>query len=577
MKSHKILVIIASLALVCGLNACSGKGRKSDKPVPTEPAALTSATQQQSAVPPQMPARYQNPGYMTPKSVIDEDLGGEQGEFQLRVGATIKSTSGPQPLWDVLKRLANLKGMTVSWASDVDQFYLVDVDINAQDLFLDAVSNLLRQADYFYELSGKSIVVKNKTTKTFQLGMPPLRGEYTTTVGGNHLAQRRAAEGTEGIVKIASEQNEFDVWGTVQRNLDVILGVASKEKAALAASRETALAQSDTANETGSPKVANSTNNAAQANISESSQRTEDGAFYIIDKSIGSITVTAKPSVMDTVENYLNNFKKQLYQQIAIEAKIIEVYLHDRSKIGLDWSNVLRNFNIPGAVTFGAGGQVYPWVPTRGDVESPTRFVSKVQLGSPYASGNRSAGFLDFNVLLNALNEQGDSHVLSNPKITVLNGQPALISVGKDHAYVKEVTREVDGEDGDETWSFEVDNVVEGVALGVIATIVDDNRMIMHLTPITTELEGGEIQYRQFTEGNEVGLPVVAIRQMSTVVDVNDGEMLIIGGLIDSVEDKVDSFAPVVGKIPLIKYLFGYSEKETRKRELVILLSPRII
>ena len=99
----------------------------------------------------------------------------------------------------------------------------------------------------------------------------------------------------------------------------------------------------------------------------------------------------------------------------------------------------------------------------------------------------------------------------------------------------------------------------------------------MHLTPITTELEGGEIPYRAFSEGNEVGLPVVAIRQMSTVVDVNDGEMLIIGGLIDNIEDKVDSFAPVVGKIPLIKYLFGYTEKEMRKRELVILLSPKII
>ncbi|MGI6639731.1 MAG: hypothetical protein ACOX4Z_12035 [Desulfobulbus sp.] len=120
-------------------------------------------------MPPQMPARYQSPGYITPKNSMEDDLGAVQEEFQIRVGATIKSTAGPQPVWDVLKRLANLKGMTVSWANDVDQNFLVDVDINAQDLFLDAVSNLLRQADYFYEVNGRTLIVRNKTTKVFRL------------------------------------------------------------------------------------------------------------------------------------------------------------------------------------------------------------------------------------------------------------------------------------------------------------------------------------------------------------------------------------------------------------------------
>ena len=52
---------------------------------------------------------------------------------------------------------------------------------------------------------------------------------------------------------------------------------------------------------------------------------------------------------------------------------------------------------------------------------------------------------------------------------------------------------------------------------------------------------------------------------------------LVIGGLIDTATDKKEQFAPVVGKIPLIKYLFGYEDKAVRKRELVILLAPKII
>ena len=112
-----------------------------------------------------------------------------------------------------------------------------------------------------------------------------------------------------------------------------------------------------------------------------------------------------------------------------------------------------------------------------------------------------------------------------------------------------------------------------------MATIVDDNSMILQLTPITTEVIGGEVQYRTFGPNGEmeVGLPQVGIRQMSTMVQVANGEMLIIGGLIDSVQDSSEKFAPVVGKIPLIKYLFGVEEKNIKKRELVILLSPQII
>ncbi len=75
----------------------------------------------------------------------------------------------------------------------------------------------------------------------------------------------------------------------------------------------------------------------------------------------------------------------------------------------------------------------------------------------------------------------------------------------------------------------------------------------------------------------KVGLPEIGVRQMSTVVQVSNGEMLIIGGLIDSANENTQKFAPIVGKIPIIKYLFGVEEKNIKKRELVILLSPHII
>jgi len=188
-----------------------------------------------------------------------------------------------------------------------------------------------------------------------------------------------------------------------------------------------------------------------------------------------------------------------------------------------------------------------------------------------------SMAAVPFTVMLNALNEQGDATVLSNPKLTVLNGQPALISVGKDVAYIKEISSDVNNETGTVTYTAETDSVVEGVSFGVMASIIDDNSVIMHLTPITTDLVNDTIPYREFGDGLQVGLPQVQIREMSTMVQVNNGEMLIIGGLIDSIEAKTGEFAPVVGNIPFLRYLFGVEEKKMEKRELVILLTPKII
>ena len=238
--------------------------------------------------------------------------------------------------------------------------------------------------------------------------------------------------------------------------------------------------------------------------VKASRQTALDGAFFVIDKSIGVITVTAKPVILKNVEDYINNLKKQLYQQIAIEAKIIEVYLQDNSKIGLDWSTILKDFAVTGTTSFGTNGQVYP---------SSGSFISKVSINP-----------VNFTVLLNALNEQGDTRVLANPKLTVLNGQPAIISVGKDIAYVKTVSKEVDSDTNQTTYTAEVDNVVQGIALGVMASVLDGKKIILHLTPITTDVEdldsNGNIKMTSFGEDAlQLGLPKVKVRQMSTMVE----------------------------------------------------------
>jgi len=564
MKLRYTLILCFCSLLPAFITGCSNKEQTAAvEPPSAEQVAMEEAAA--AAQPAQLPVRYRNPGYVVADEETDNALSREEEKYALKVGANITSTKGPQPLWDIVKRLANLKGMSVSWASDVDQSVKVDVNIKASDNYFEALDNLLRQVDYFHEIQDNTIIIKYRETKRFYISLPNMKGTYTSTVGGNYLTDRAAASGTEGTVKIASDDNTFDIWQNVTDNLDVIMQQ-------WATTAETAPAP---AADTAGPEAAQAADQGVT--VETTRQRSDSGSYYVMDKSVGLITVTAPRPILEKVDYYLENLKKEVYRQVIIEAKIIEVSLSNNSKIGLDWSAVLKNFDINGLVEFGTGGllgQVYPQVdrPNKDGTPGYEPFLSKISLQAA-----------PFSVMLNALNEQGDATVLSNPKLTVMNGQPALISVGKDIAYIKSVTKTTDGSGTSttSTYSSEVDNVVEGIAMGVVASIIDDDSVILHLTPITTNLitssNGNDIEYRTFGDGLEVGLPRVGVREMSTMVQVDNGEMLIIGGLIDSVEGNSGEFAPVLGSIPIIKYLSGVEEKRMEKRELVILLTPRVI
>lgn len=563
-RNNSRLTLLLLAALMILLVSCVKK--ESQPPAndakATSDSVVAEAKQQE---PTQLPVRFQSPTYYAQDEQASDLLGEDTEDYEIKVGANITSTRGPQPLWDILKRLANLKGMSVSWASDVDQNVLVDVDISADDGFFDAIDNMLRQVDYFHEVKGNTIIVKYRETRRYHIAIPFMKGKYDSNVGGNFLTDRDAATGTEGTVKVSSAGNEFDVWQNITSNLDLIIQEWRTQKTEQdePATNEKA---DTTTDEAPTPET-----------VKQATRRVAQGqSYYTVDRSIGLITVSAPRPLLEKVEYYLETLKTELYRQVVIEAKIIEVYLQDNSKIGIDWSQVLKDFDLTGLVEFGTGGftgQVWPWSPpenVKGTTTYPTNypdsFISKISLGAA-----------SFTVLLNALNEQGNATVLSNPKLTVLNGQPAVISVGKDIAYIKEVSTDVNNDTGVVTYTADTDSVVEGIAFGVMASIIDDDSVILHLTPITTDLVNDVIEYKEFGGGLQVGLPQVQIREMSTMVQVDNGEMLIIGGLIDSIESKDGSFAPGLGSIPLVRYLFGYEEKRMEKRELVILLTPKII
>ncbi len=601
------------LVLIVLCSSCM-KQAATEKTKETELADIVPA---KKARPATMPVQYQRAPY-----VLDQQPGDEvdvDEESVLKVGARITSKNGPQPLWDIVKRLVALKKMNVSWASDVDKDVLVDVDISPEDDFYQALDNMLRQVDYFHEVQGKTIVVKYRATRQFQIAMPFTKQKFSTMVGGNLLGSSGSDDKggggdkqIDGVLSLDSEDNEFDLWDNIKFNLDTILEVWNIRKEKKKAEDDKEKAANAVAQGGATPVVVNLSSGAAapaadaKKDDADKKENTAPKSYYTIDKPVGLITVTAPRPVLDKVNAYLTNLKRKLYKQIAIEAKIIEVQIDNESNVGINWNNVFKNFRLfSGALSFGANGQVYPLIknnplavrdriytdrsandlqppdPETGihyyhnaltgaafyDAINPGQFISKIALNAA-----------SFEAFLNALKEEGKTKILSNPKISVMNGQPAMITVGQNRTYIDKVDVDIDTDSNTKTYTTSTSRLLAGVGMALTATILDNKEIIMNLVPITSELVGNDIPYEFIgSEGAKVGVPIINVREMSTTVRVGDGEMLVIGGLISDAQGKEENFMPGVGKIPGVRYLFGYEKKKRRKRELIILLRPKII
>lgn len=500
----------------------------------------------------QLPVRFQTPSYTIGDSQYISDILGTEEEYVVKVGADITSTSGPVVLREILKKLAALKNMNVSWASDVDQYSYVDIDIRADDDFFKSIDNLLRQRDYFHEVQGNTIVIKYKETKKFHLAMPFVNSKYDASVGA------KVSQNSQST--IINNGNTFDIWDNIKKNLDEVMQIWEVTSVSHESTHNESASQS-TANQTTTPSTTTAPSTATniaekQKTAMEMSRSQSAKGYYMIDRPIGLITVTAPRPVMEKIESYINNLKRELYKQVSIEAKILEVSVSDSSQVGIDWASLLNDKSIGITTTFGPSSFRQPFGPSG---------THTFTIDSP----------LSFDLLLNALQKQGKTKILSNPRLSVMNGQPAIINVGKQVTYIKNVTETTATTANTSTVTVTTDEKSSGIVMSIVPTILEDNEIVLNMVPVTSQLTE-PIEYKTFGT-SVVGLPITNVREMSTMIKVKQGEMLVVGGLIDSNDDNNDSEVPMLGNLPLIGKLFSVERKTKTRKELVILLKPEIL
>lgn len=287
----------------------------------------------------------------------------------------------------------------------------------------------------------------------------------------------------------------------------------------------------------------------------------EGGRSVIVSPQAGLVTIRALPSEITAVKSFLDSTQEHLRRQVIIEAKIMEVTLNDDYQQGVKWDQVLSHIE---STDIGFS--------TTGNIAGNTI--------SSAIGGVTSLSFLnkDFSGVIDLLSTQGNVQVLSSPRITATNNQKAIIKVGEDEYFVTDVSSTTTtGTSTTTTPEIDLTPFFSGIALDVTPQIDADGEVILHIHPSVTITDEQTKTIRLSNEDIILPLAQSSVRESDTIIRAKSGEIVVIGGLIETRKVNIESKTPFLGDIPIMGELFKSKSESVQKKELVILLKPIVI
>jgi general secretion pathway protein D len=348
-----------------------------------------------------------------------------------------------------------------------------------------------------------------------------------------------------------------------------------------------------------------------------------EGATLAFDGS--QLIVTQTPRNLERIRNILTRYND--VRQVEIEAKFMEVQQGALEELGVQWNLATKasQQNAGAQARYQTGGGINrtlsdafrnattnqqisvtgPGLPDGGirlDTSAP-QIPGGVLLGTGAAAlANVSTiiGEFDVNAIVRALSQKSGTELLSAPKLTVLSGNPATITVAQELRYPQsygEIQSQVGtgsvsggGSAGVSITSgtpqeFTTRNV--GVELRVTPTVEEDDHSVsLDLNPKVTEFEGF-VEYGgpsiAISGGTTVTVPpgfyqpIFSVREVTTKVTIWDGATLVMGGLTREDVKKVNDKVPVFGSLPLVGRLFRSQGESSQKRNLLIFVTANLV
>ncbi|MBU3824825.1 MAG: pilus (MSHA type) biogenesis protein MshL, partial [Candidatus Oceanisphaera merdipullorum] len=300
----------------------------------------------------------------------------------------------------------------------------------------------------------------------------------------------------------------------------------------------------------------------------------KDDRVVVTNPQAGLVSVRATPDELAIVEDFLSQAERQLKRQVILEARIVEVELNDGYEQGIDWQRLSRgSYPSPGTPSNAAASQ---------DYLNPISSLTNLG-GSFLAFTDNLYTFTDgdFSAVLRLLSTQGEVNTLSNPRVTTSNNQKAVIKVGTDEYFVTNFTLETTTSNNGppiQSPDLELSPFFSGISLDVTPQISDDNKVLLHIHPTVSEVTDNN-KVLNLGTGQPIILPLArsTVRESDTIVEARSGEMIIIGGLMQEKQIKVESGVPLLSQIPILGNLFKTRSLANKKSELVIMLRPVVV
>lgn len=310
---------------------------------------------------------------------------------------------------------------------------------------------------------------------------------------------------------------------------------------------------------------------------------TEGGRSVVVSSQSGVIVVRAFPRELRSVENFLKATQLVVERQVMLEAKIVEVQLKDDFQSGINWAY----FNNDGQHRGSVGADTRDISLPGGAASSLASIGTTLGAGLAGAAGRTATGIFglalqtkNFSTLIQFLEGQGNVQVLSSPRIATLNNQKAVLKVGTDEFFITNVSTSTTSTGTTSTTSptITVQPFFSGIALDVTPQIDENANIILHVHPSVSVVSEKAKVVNLGTLGTFT-LPLASsnVNETDSIVRVQDGNIVAIGGLMKQEQTNDKSQIPFAGDVPVAGAFFGQKSRTFLKREIVILIKPTVI
>ncbi|MBU0480634.1 MAG: type II secretion system secretin GspD [Proteobacteria bacterium] len=291
------------------------------------------------------------------------------------------------------------------------------------------------------------------------------------------------------------------------------------------------------------------------------------------DETTNALIITAQPSVMKEIQSVINKLDIRR-TQVLIEAIIAEVSTDKGAELGVQWRATdvtsASDEGVIGGTNF-IGGEAAPGG-INGLSADVAAFGALSGFNLGYMKGTVNilgSEILNLGALISALEKDGNTNILSTPSLVTLDNEEAEITVG-DNVPFATGSYTSTGNNNPENPFTTYERKDVGIKLKVTPQINEGDSVRLGIEQEVSNLAST-------VSSTNIGLQTTKTRMIRTTVMVEDGKILVLGGLIsDDIQDSVFR-VPILGRIPILGWLFSYKKSSHEKKNLMVFLRPTIL